>query len=124
MKDNGSITARYKIISDAGGRRYRFFCGRSGMAVCTTHPVRGDMPNEELRLAWENEGRAKFNRCQKCGEWVSEAMYNADTLECVICSPWESQPDYCPKCGAKVLSTDDFCRKCGTKLLYRECDAV
>lgn len=116
---NQNTTARYQIISNAGEHRYRFFCGRSNMAVCTTRPIRADTPEMELQLAWESEGKQMFNRCHRCGEWVSDAMYNADTLECVVCSPWESQPDFCPKCGERVPSSDDFCRKCGTKLLYR-----
>ena len=119
MTGNENNTARYKIISDTGGNRYRFYCGRSGMAACTTHHIRADTPAEELQLAWESEGKKYFNRCQKCGRWVTDAMYNADTLECVVCSPWECQPDFCPKCGERVPSSDDFCRKCGTKLLYR-----
>ncbi len=117
MSDSRNKTAPYKIISDTGGNRYRFFCERSGMAACTTNPIRADSPEEELQLAWENEGRAKFNRCRRCGKWVSDIMYNPETFECVVCSPLESTPpSFCPKCGARVPPSDEFCRKCGTRL--------
>jgi len=45
-------------------------------------------------------------------------MYNADTLECVECSPWEEHPRYCPHCGSKVKSADVFCNRCGVRLMY------
>ena len=50
-------TAAYRIITDAGGNRYRFFCDLSGAAMCTTEPVYAQTQEEELMLAWESEGR-------------------------------------------------------------------
>ena len=113
-------TASYKTIADVGGTRYRFFCDLSGMAVCTTKPIRADTPEEELQLAWKNEGRQQFNQCHKCGRWVCDALYNADVLECVACAPWENIPSFCPHCGEKSPPDDTFCRKCGKKLQYGE----
>lgn len=91
MNNTENKSAPYKIIFDAGGNRYRFFCERSGMAVCTTGPVRADTPEQELRLAWESEGKKQFNYCHKCDRWVSDEMYNPDTLECILCSPHEKK---------------------------------
>lgn len=117
---NENRTASYKIIADAEGNRYRFFCERSGLALCTTHPIRAETPEEELRIAWETESRTHFNKCQRCGKWVSDLMFNVETSECVMCSPWEEQPNYCPYCGTQVPKDDVFCRKCGAKLQYKE----
>lgn len=112
-------TAAYKVITDAGGIRYRFYCERSGLALCTTHPIRAETPEEELRIAWETEGRQHFNKCQHCGKWVSDLMFNVETSKCVVCSPWEDVPNYCPHCGEKIPKGDSFCRKCGEKLQYK-----
>ena len=112
------LTAHYKIIADADGNRYQFFCDLSGALGCTTKPVRADTPNRELMLAWENEGRAEFNQCHRCGKWVSDIMYNADVLECVECAPWEEQPEYCPQCGQKISSPDKYCPRCGVQMRY------
>jgi hypothetical protein len=112
------MTVRYQLIPGTEGNRYRFFCECSGIAVCTTEPLHAGTPEQELELAWENDGRKKFNRCQKCGRWVSNVMFNADTLECVECSPWEEQPIYCQNCGAPAPASGESCKKCGTKLRY------
>ena len=117
-------TAPYRIISDAGGRRYRFYCERSGMAVCMTMPIRADTRQEELRIAWEGEGRKHFNRCHNCGKWVSDVMYNVDTMECVDCSPWEEPPLFCPKCGIQTSQAHLYCQSCGAKLLYAKNDCI
>lgn len=114
------VTASYRVIADAGGNRYRFFCDVSGAAVCITRPIRADTPEEALMLAWETEGRKQFNQCHKCGKWVSDVMYNADVLQCVDCAPWENKPRFCQKCGSKVSASDTFCRKCGARLQYGE----
>lgn len=132
MTDPESKTASYKIIFDAGGNRYRFFCERSGLAVCTTQPVRAETSEQELLLAWDSEGKRRFNFCPTCGKWVSDAMYNPDTLECVVCSPWESrqkelaqlgfgiemmkQIKACAVCGARADVRQMFCNECGAKL--------
>ncbi|MBP3921953.1 MAG: hypothetical protein J6D27_03200 [Ruminiclostridium sp.] len=42
MAKNDHVTAKYKIIADSGGNRYRFFCDVSGIAVCTTKPIRAE----------------------------------------------------------------------------------
>ena len=115
-----SKTARYRIIKDSGGNRYRFFCELSGMAVHTTEPYHGDTPEKELDAAWQEEGRLYFDRWRKCGKWVCGAMYNADELECVECTPWENRPRYCPSCGKAVAVSDIYCGKCGLKLQYRK----
>ena len=111
-------TATYRIIQDSGGIRFRFFCEASGAALCTSRPAAGRPIDEMLRQAWETEGREFFNLCHRCGRWVSNVMYNADTLECVDCSPWEEQPAFCPQCGARVGLDDIFCPGCKVRLLY------
>ena len=113
-------TARYRIIADSGGNSYRFFCDLSGMAVCTTTPIYGSTQDEELQTAWETEGKQHFNRCVKCGKWISDPMYNADTLQCVECSPWEEKPNFCKHCGIRILTSAQYCPSCGTKLRYSE----
>ena len=118
MATNGHTTAQYKIITDSGGNRYHFFCESSGMLVCITSPIRADTQEEELKLAWETEGKKHFNVCNKCSKHVSDAMYNADTGECVDCSVWEAKPNFCAHCGKKNTKKDIFCRKCGTRLRY------
>ena len=114
----GKPTASYKLIADAGGNRYQFFCDLSGALACTTEPIRTDTPEEALMIAWKREGRQHFNQCHKCGRWVSDVMYNADVMECVDCAPWENVPKFCPQCGKRLPSPERFCSKCGAKLLY------
>ena len=113
-------TAKYRVIADSGGSRYRFFCDVSGMALCTTGPIRGDTQEEELRMAWETEGKRHFNRCAKCGRWVSDPMYNADNLQCVDCAPWQKKPNYCTHCGKRIPEGDLYCRVCGNFLRFGE----
>lgn len=110
--------ASYKVVADAGGNRYRFYCDLSGALLCTTKPYHAASPEQELELAWENEGKSEFNHCKKCGKWVSDVMYNADVLECVECAPWEDPPNFCPQCGKKLSTPERYCPKCGAKLLY------
>lgn len=114
--------AAYRMIPDTNGNRYHFFCEASGALACTTNPTRAKSPDEELWIAWELEGRAQFNRCQKCGRWVMDVMFNADVLQCVDCAPWEDVPKFCAQCGRGVSPEDVFCRKCGARLRYREVD--
>ena len=90
----------------------------SGALGCTTKPVRADTPEEELMLAWESEGRQQFNMCHRCGKWVSDAMYNSDVPECVECTPWEEEPEYCPRCGQKLSKPGKLCSRCGAPLRY------
>ena len=113
--------AAYKIISDSGGNRYKFYCDLTGALLCTTKPYHADTPEKELELAWNNEGKAHFNLCHKCGRWVIDAMYNADALECVSCSPWENTPEFCKFCGTKVSFSDAVCPMCGKQLIYGGC---
>lgn len=124
MAMNENKTAKYQIITDAGGNRYKFFCAASGMALCITNPVRAETQEEELKIAWETEGKKLFNRCEKCGGYVSDAMYNADVLKCVDCAPWENKPKYCAHCGKEIPSSDRYCRDCGAKLQYGEVVAI
>lgn len=53
-------TAAYKVISDAGGNRYKFYCELSCALACTTEPIRAKTPEEELQIAWETVGRKHF----------------------------------------------------------------
>ncbi len=72
---------------------------------------------QEVEIAWE-DARKYFNRCHKCGKWVSNAMYNADVAECVECAPWENFPRYCAYCGKEITSAGIFCPRCGKRLQY------
>ena len=111
-------TATYKVITGASGNRYCFFCDLSGALVYTTKLYHGISSEQELTQAWENEANAVFNRCKKCGKWVSDVMYNADVLECVGCAPWQEFPNFCSQCGKRLSSPERFCPGCGAKLLY------
>ena len=106
-------TAAYKIISAPDGNRFCFYCDLSGAVICTTGPFRRQTPEAELAAAWETEGREHFNHCKKCGKWVSDTMFNADVLECVACTPWESDLNYCPQCGHKLGELSPSCPNCG-----------
>lgn len=75
---------------------------------------------EALEKAWRLEVREHFNLCHKCGKWVSDVMYNPNTLECVQCSPWEEKSAFCPRCGENVLNDNIFCHHCGGRLQYGE----
>lgn len=111
-------TAAYRVVESEAGRRFRFFCEASGAEVCVTASVPGENRGEALMRAWKAEGRSHFNQCHRCGRWVSDVMYNADTLECVDCSPWEEQPAFCPQCGMRVTDDAVFCRRCNARLRY------
>lgn len=113
---NDRKTATYKVIKDSGGNRYGFFCDISGALGCTTGVYSSDSPESELMLAWENEGRSHFNRCEKCGKWVIDAMYNVDAFQCVDCAPWTEKLRFCSKCGAKVANGAEYCSSCGKSL--------
>ena len=112
-------TASYKLISDDDGNSYEFFCDLSGALVCKTEKKYvADSPEQELLLAWENEGKKHFNSCRKCGRFVIDAMFNPDILSCVKCTPIEDYPDFCPRCGTKTSDPAFFCTMCGATLLY------
>ncbi|MBQ4347074.1 MAG: hypothetical protein IJC39_01335 [Firmicutes bacterium] len=115
---NGKSTAAYKVITDSGGICFQFFCELSGARLCTTKPIQADTPEKALETAWETEGRYKFNRCEKCGKWISDAMFNVDVHECVECAPWENYPLYCPQCGKRIFDVGKICPKCGASLRY------
>ena len=123
--------ASYKIIN---GNRYSFFCDLSGARVFLTEPIEGGTPEEKcqkryrvqynppeerLKRAWEI-AKPEISRCKKCGRFVCDAMYNADTFMCVDCSPWENPPKFCRHCGSKVSISDTFCTSCGSALRYEE----
>ena len=108
--------ASYKIIN---GNRYSFFCDLSGARVFLTEPIVGGTPEERLKRAWEI-AKPEISRCKKCGRFVCDAMYNADTFMCVDCSPWENPPKFCRHCGSKVSISDTFCTSCGSALHYEE----
>ena len=113
-------TANFRVLPDGDGRRYQFFCALSGAHVCTTQAVLADTPELALELAWESEGKQHFNHCSKCGNWVIDAMYNVEVLECVDCAPYEGVPLYCKSCGEKVeTANDNRCSKCGAVLVYK-----
>lgn len=118
MQTGVGKSAKHKMITGKDGNRYQFFCDLSGALICTSEPVLLDTPEQELRFAWENEGKKCFNLCHNCGKWVSDVAYNADTLTCIACSPWEDIPEYCPYCGEKADQADIFCSNCKNRLRY------
>ena len=109
-------TAKYQVIQDAGGWRFRFYCDASGALGCATEVYRGERPEDALAAAWESEGRRQFNRCGRCGRLVINAMYNVDSLQCVDCAPWTARIVFCPACGAKTRKDDAVCSACGADL--------
>ena len=109
-------TARCRKITEDRGYRYQFLCDLSGALICTTNLQKEDDP----MLAWKSTGRKMFSQCHRCGRWVSDPMYNAETWECVQCSPWEEQPAFCSRCGEKVSEDKVFCHKCGSRLRYAD----
>ena len=115
---NKESIARYRVVADAGGNRYRFYCDASGALACCTKLYRAETPQQELLLAWENEGAQYFNRCSKCGRYVIDAMFNAEVLECVECAPFEGEPAFCKTCGVKIKSPCRSCPSCGSLLVY------
>jgi len=112
--------AKYSIIPDKAGNRYRFFCEVSDAAVFTTEPLTAATPEQERNLAWEQEGKAHFNQCPRCGRFVCDTMYNADVCECVECAPWEEPPKFCRNCGGAIVEGSVFCPKCGIRARYGE----
>ena len=111
---DGQKTATCRKLFEPGGIRYQFFCDVSGALVCTTDVCTDDDPVR----AWKDEAKKNFSRCQRCGRWVSDPMYNAETMKCVQCSPWEEQPAFCPQCGKKVAEDATFCHCCRARLRY------
>lgn len=107
--------AKVKITEENGGRVYSFLCDLSGAVIWRTKPVRGETPEAEYSLAW-NEARLNINSCRRCGRNVIDALYNAETMECVKCSPWQKPPIYCSNCGAKLNEADFYCKLCGKKI--------
>ena len=117
MMAHAHKTAHYLVIADEGAHRYSFFCDIAGALLYTSGPVRAETQEQEVEIAWE-DARKYFNRCHKCGKWVSNAMYNADVAECVECAPWENFPRYCDYCGKEITSAGIFCPRCGKRLQY------
>lgn len=111
-------TATYKITADSGGWAFRFFCDSSGELECVTGPIRADTEEAALDIAWETEGRHHFNRCDKCGRYVSAVMFNLAAGQCVDCAPWEDEyPTFCHHCGTRLRDPEGlFCSACGARL--------
>ena len=97
-------TATYRVVTDSGGGRiFRFYCDISGELCCVTKPIRAETEEAALELAWEQEGKWQFNRCPKCGKYVSSAMFNVNAGLCLDCAPWEDEyPSFCHHCGARL----------------------
>ena len=112
-------TATYKIVSEADGCRFMFFCDVTGAHGCTTKKVYSlESPEDALMAAWNNEGRHRFNHCHRCGKWVVDAAYNVEVLECIDCAPYECEPHFCKTCGTTIETPSAKCTACGSLLLY------
>lgn len=107
-------TAPYKIIHTILGNKYNFYCELSGALVCTSRPVHMKSQESELLYVWNHDCVKYFNRCQKCGSWIIDAMYNPEVLECVQCAPYEEKPVFCKFCGAGIEEGKKNCPSCGT----------
>ena len=111
---NRHLTAHCKVVHNGSGTLHQFFCDLSGALICTVQSA--DNP----QTAWETEAKQHFSQCHRCGRWVSDPMYNAETWQCVQCSPWEEEPAFCPQCGERVVEDNVFCHRCNARLKYRE----
>ena len=112
-------TATYRVVTDSGGGTiFRFYCDISGELCCETKPIRADTEEAALELAWEQEGKWEFNRCPRCGRFVSSAMFNVNAECCLDCAPWEDEyPSFCHHCGVRLQEPDAcFCPICGARL--------
>lgn len=119
MLQKGKETASYQRIPTAEGNRYAFYCDLCGARACVSEPIRMAAPEEELHYAWMTVGRAQFNRCNQCGKWVIDAVYNADVCQCVQCTPWEDQhPLFCKHCGAALSPEEVECSRCKKRVYY------
>lgn len=119
-------TAAYQLLPEENGNRYSFQCGVTGARFSTGQTYHADSPQQEVMLAWQAEGRAHFNQCQRCGKWVVDAAYNPLVLECVVCAPFEEEARFCRSCGARVQECMRMCPACGASLYYEgvgACDA-
>ncbi len=120
------MMAAYRVLPEEKGNRYSFQCGVTGARFSTGQIYHGDTPGLEAALAWQAEGRAHFNRCHRCGEWVVDAAYNPLVLECVVCAPFEENARFCRFCGTRVQEDMGRCPACGASLYYEgvdSCDA-
>ncbi len=115
-------TASYKVTADSGGYVFRFFCDSSGELCCVTGPIRADTESQALEISWETEGKHFFNRCDRCGHYVSSAMFNLAEGQCVDCAAWEDEyPNFCRHCGLRLLDAEmRFCPDCGARLCGEE----
>ena len=80
-----------------------------------------------------------FNKCKKCGKWVIDSLFNPEKLECVVCSPWETdvvigkeqaatrnefgfgpetmkKKKVCRHCKSICNTEGSFCHICGSML--------
>lgn len=110
--------ATYKVIKNADGNRYKFYCDLSGALVCITGVYKADTPEAEVMIAWEQEAKQLFNSCNKCGKFVDDIVFNPEVSECVDCAPYEAEPKYCKNCGTRVDNPGRFCPACGKPLNY------
>ena len=118
-------TAAYRVETDSGGGRvFRFYCDISGELGCVTRPIVADSEQAALAQAWEAEGRRAFDRCPKCGRYVSSAMFNINAGQCLDCAPWEDEyPAFCHQCGVRIKDPEArFCPACGARLLVGGAD--
>ena len=114
-------TATYRVVTDAGGRSFRFYCDLSGELCCVTKPLRADTEQAALALAWETEGRWHFNRCPACGR--ANRAQDTHCTDCGAALPEKTLYDLyrarhrcCLSCGVVVTDVAVYCPECGTRL--------
>ena len=79
------FTASYTMSREPCGYRFLFRC-----ADCASGYGTGLITAESVEDAYGfavNEARRCFNACHKCGEWVCDAHYNEDEMQCLKCAP-------------------------------------
>jgi hypothetical protein len=90
---NGAETVRFEFDAKfkkeefTDGSIYVFFCSVSGAAVHTTGLICAGDKETELAIA-KQEAQPYFNRCEECGKWIGDSVYNIDEAKCILCAPF------------------------------------
>jgi hypothetical protein len=79
------FTARYTMIGEDGGFRFRFYCQLCEEGHLTGLISAGSF-DEAFQIAC-SQAKRHFNGCHRCGKWVCDAHYNEDEMMCSNCAP-------------------------------------
>ena len=78
--------APFRIRQTPTGFRITFYCNLTTLAVHSCEFSAGSNEQESYETA-AREARPYFNRCPRCGRWVSDVAYNLDETLCILCAP-------------------------------------